>query len=68
MAGFKRPSFLKKQKEQKRVAKAAEKRAARQARREASRNEEEPTAGLAEITDDAEVTEESAEGTQAAED
>jgi hypothetical protein len=40
MAGFKRPSFLKKQKEQKRVAKAAEKRAAKQARREAQRTDD----------------------------
>lgn len=37
MAGFKRPSFNKRLKEQKRVARANEKREARQARREAQR-------------------------------
>lgn len=39
MAGFKRPSFLKKQKEQKRNARAAKKREDRQARRQAQRDE-----------------------------
>ena len=39
MAGHKRPSFLKKQKEQQRKVWATEKRAARQARREAKNTE-----------------------------
>jgi len=60
MAGFKRPSFLKKQKEQKRVAKAAEKRAARQARREAQRTDDlNPAAG--EPIEDAGIAEDGAE-------
>ncbi|HET7499170.1 MAG TPA: hypothetical protein VFM00_12800 [Candidatus Eisenbacteria bacterium] len=63
MAGFKRPSFLKKQKEQKRVAKAAEKRAARQARREAQRTDDlNPAAG--ELVEDTGIAEEGAEATE----
>lgn len=66
MAGFKRPSFLKKQKEQKRVAKAAEKRAAKQARREAQRMDDgNPASDLIEDTEATE-TAEATEGTEAA--
>jgi hypothetical protein len=62
MAGFKRPSFLKKQKEQKRVAKAAEKRAAKQARREAQRDDLNPAAG--ESVEETDLAVESAEETE----
>lgn len=65
MAGFKRPSFLKKQKEQKRVAKAAEKRAAKQARREAQRSDDlNPVAG--EPIEDTDIAADGAEETEAA--
>ncbi|HEY6193547.1 MAG TPA: hypothetical protein VI504_00755 [Candidatus Eisenbacteria bacterium] len=56
MAGTKRPSFLKSQKEQKRKAKAQEKREARQNKRaraaEAERAEPGATVGAAEPHDD----------------
>ena len=50
MAGHKRPSFLKKQKEQQRKVWATEKRAARQARREAKNTEGPGSDGIEEAT------------------
>lgn len=50
MAGHKRPSFLKKQKEQQRKVWATEKRAARAARREAKNTEGPGPDGLDELT------------------
>lgn len=55
MAGTQRPSFLKRQKEQKRLGRALEKRQARQARRDARSQSAESGAAGAGMPDDAKL-------------
>lgn len=59
MAASKRPSFLKRQKEQQRLARAVEKRVARQARRQARADDSNPATPIADMvpTDSTEARE-----------